>query len=103
MTTHEFGKQENLHLRLNGEPQTVMQSDLNASLIDFHLDYYPGTQAPMDYVSEICLTDTKKNEADPNRTITGKVSMNNISAVQRWCRQELQTGRYARGRPAGNR
>ena len=41
-------------------------------LTDFHVEFYPGTQAPMDFVSEISLID---DEYGPTQ---GVVSMNNI-------------------------
>lgn len=70
LITHVFGKQGQLHLRLNNDAPTEVNDitlPFAVKLCDFRIDYYPGTNAPMDFVSEI--------EADGKR---GQVSMNNI-------------------------
>ena len=71
MITHLFGKNGEVHLRLDGEPQQVLESSVKASLNDFQLAYYAGTRAPMDYVSDIQVTEGQD-------TLNGQVSMNHI-------------------------
>ena len=71
MITHLFGKNGEVHLRLDGEPQQVLESSVKASLNDFQLAYYAGTHAPMDYVSDIQVTEGQD-------TLNGQVSMNHI-------------------------
>ena len=71
MITHLFGKNGEVHLRLDGEPQQVLESSIKASLNDFQLAYYAGTHAPMDYVSDIQVTEGQD-------TLNGQVSMNHI-------------------------
>lgn len=46
-------------------------------LNDFEVVYYPGTRAPMDYVSTVTLTDKADGEADSTQ-ISGRISMNRI-------------------------
>ena len=76
--THLWGQQGEIHLRLN-EPNhnSTLELPFDIALTDFHLDYYPGTQAPMDYVSELKITDSDKQ-------IEGKVSMNNIFSYRHY-------------------
>lgn len=77
--THLFGERGLLRLSLDTPPTTVfMLSDgsmgrlpFQISLNKFHLEYYPGTSAPMDYVSSITITDDKGSRNDT-------ISMNNI-------------------------
>ena len=71
MITHLFGKNGEVHLRLDCEPQQVLESSVKASLNDFQLAYYAGTHAPMDYVSDIQVTEGQD-------TLNGQVSMNHI-------------------------
>ncbi len=69
-----------IHLR-KGESTTRMHlangenSELGfkVTLKNFRIDYYPGTDAPMDYVSELAAND--KNESQ-----TIEISMNNIGS-----------------------
>jgi len=72
LVTHLFGEQGQIHLRLDNTPTQIPHSQLQVSLTDFYLEYYPGTQAPMDFVSEIDI-----KSAD-NDSVHGTVSMNNI-------------------------
>ena len=74
MTTHLFGKQGEVHLRFDTPKaeQTGVCLPFDMRLLDFHIDYYPGTQAPMDFVSEVEVRDNDL------KTVNGKVSMNNI-------------------------
>ena len=68
LITHIFGEQGQVHLRYDGQPQVEgISLPFSVSLRNFHIDYYPGTNAPMDFVSDI--------EADG---VSGQVSMNNI-------------------------
>ena len=77
MVTHLFGKNGEVHLRLDDEPQQVLDSSLDASLQDFRLTYYAGTRAPMDYVSDIRIRDGKDS-------IDGQVSMNHILSYRHY-------------------
>ncbi len=71
MITHLFGKNGEVHLRLDGKPQQVLESSVKASLNDFQLAYYAGTHATMDYVSDTQVTEGQD-------TLNGQVSMNHI-------------------------
>ena len=79
MVTFLFGRQGNIHLRINAPAQQMFCDEKGDSiplpfrikLNGFRIDYYPGTQAPMDYVSQLTVTD---GSLDDN----GTVSMNNI-------------------------
>ncbi len=66
MITHLWGKQGNLSIRL-GETATIADIPFSVSLRDFHIDYYPGSMAPADFVSEI-----------ETEGVSGVVSMNKI-------------------------
>ncbi len=77
LVTHIFGEQGEVHLRLQTSDDSVLAENsenignitipFRLSLLSFHIDYYPGTNAPMDFVSDI--------EAEGVR---GQVSMNHI-------------------------
>ena len=68
LLTHLFGKQGELHLRYDSPATTKgIELPFEVKLSNFHIDYYPGTNAPMDFVSDI--------EAEG---VSGQVSMNNI-------------------------
>ncbi len=77
--THICGVQGRLHLRQDGESATSFTTDdgqeynlpFSVALNEFILEYYPGTSAPMDYVSILEVTDN-------NEICEGRVSMNNI-------------------------
>ncbi len=78
LTTHLTGEQGQIHLRLDntvveqtGDLPTQMSLPFSVQLKDFEVVYYPGTRAPMDYVSQIAVT-------DHDHTIVGSVSMNNV-------------------------
>lgn len=77
MITHLFGKSGEVHLRLDEAPQQVLDSQMEASLQDFQLEYYAGTRAPMDYVSDILLTYRQD-------TLAGQVSMNHIQTFHHY-------------------
>ena len=78
LTTHLFGLQGSIHIRMNENPIQNFKTAENEehklpfsiSLKDFHTEYYPGTTTPMDYVSTIIIHDNKNTE--------GSVSMNKI-------------------------
>lgn len=78
LTTHLFGLQGSIHIRMNENPIKNFKTAENEkhklpfsiSLKDFHTEYYPGTTTPMDYVSTIIIHDNKNTE--------GSVSMNKI-------------------------
>lgn len=79
MITFFFGKQGKIHLRTDASAQQTFCGEKGDSiplpfqvkLDGFRVDYYPGTQAPMDYVSELAVTDGDLHNH-------GTVSMNNI-------------------------
>ena len=74
MITHVWGKQGDIHLRV-GEPAPLQLSttrSLTVTLTDFRIDYYPGSMAPADFVSEIEVA------AEGCAAEKGVVSMNNI-------------------------
>lgn len=80
LITHVFGVQGSVHLRQEAEaPVRTFQSSEGAEvcfpfavqLKDFNLEYYPGTSAPMDFVSVLAVTDGEE-------TAVGEVSMNHI-------------------------
>lgn len=80
LTTHILGVQGSVHLRQGETPVTTFtRSDGNTanfpfriSLKEFHLEYYPGTFAPMDFVSTITIHD------DAKQLFEGEVAMNQI-------------------------
>lgn len=70
MLTHLTGESGEIHLREDGT--TELRSivlPFEVRLTDFSIDYYPGTSAPMDFVSHI--------EILPDHE-AGRVSMNNV-------------------------
>ena len=76
--TWRWGIQGKVHLREGEEAQSFVATDgeecrfpFVVTLRDFELQYYDGTFAPMDYVSNIEIVDGEER-------IKGKVSMNNI-------------------------
>lgn len=79
LITHLDGKQGVLHLRIGDTNiKEFIKSDnkpeslpFEVSLKDFELKYYAGTNAPMDYISILKIT-------DDNEVIEGTVSMNKI-------------------------
>lgn len=80
MVTHLWGKQGDLHLRL-AEPQIIAVHDdpFYVTLTDFYIEYYPGSMAPADFVSEIEITDNGQGRGkSDNPTAKGIVSMNHI-------------------------
>lgn len=79
LVTYLTGVQGSIHLRQGETPVSHFQNrnghkevlPFAISLKSFHLDYYPGTFAPMDYTSTLTVTDS-------GNTTEGKVSMNHI-------------------------
>ena len=77
--THKYGVQGTLHLRQDDKAVaeftlsdgTTRQFPFSIELQNFELQYYEGTFAPMDYVSNIIINDGGGH-------IEGRVSMNNI-------------------------
>lgn len=75
-----FGEQGHLHLRVDGSESTYFENregqaeylPFSVRLEDFHVDCYPGTQTPMDYVSELFV------RASCHDTLRATVSMNHI-------------------------
>ncbi len=77
--TYCTGQHGSIHLR-QGEEAVSAFTDNNGqthtlpfglTLKSFHLDYYPGTQAPMDFVSELVITDGQERHEE-------EVAMNHI-------------------------
>ena len=79
LTSFLTGKQGNIHLRTDGkamqefisEKGTAETLPFHITLDDFHIGYYPGTTAPMDYISDVTVT-------DGNIRQKGTVSMNHV-------------------------
>ena len=76
--TWAFGRQGTIHLRTGEEGRTIADGDgaaeelpFGVRLDDFRVEYYPGTRAPMDYVSRLTFTLDDAGTA-------GEVSMNRI-------------------------
>lgn len=65
LTTHFWGSQGTIHLRLGEEPTAVYLSEekqpislpFAIALKDFEIDYYDGTYAEMDYISTVETSD----------------------------------------------
>lgn len=85
LTTHLWGVQGTLHLRvgeqqfqyINSEDNRVMTMPFALRLTSFHVDTYPGTQSAMDYVSAISVTDV----GQPGKALSElHISMNNIGS-----------------------
>lgn len=74
------GKQGSLHLRLNEEPTSIyldsegndQQFPFTVTLDRFDIEYYPGTRAPLDFVSRIVITDESQSH-------TETIAMNRIA------------------------
>lgn len=85
LVTHLFGKQGSIHLRQNEAVQHTFVSStgesevlpFDISLKDFHLEYYPGTFAPMDFVSMLVVQ-------DKGTSLEGKVAMNHIFSYRNY-------------------
>lgn len=80
MVTHLWGKNGQVHLRLDAPAQQIMDSELSISLHDFSINYYPGTHAAMDYVSTIQVHDGNPAHSP----VTGEVSMNHIFSYKHY-------------------
>ena len=61
--THFSGTSQSMHLRV-GERRNI--GDIEVSLTDFRIDYYPGTTAPRDFISTV-LIDGKEHTVAMNR------------------------------------
>lgn len=80
LVTWIFGQQGHLHLRADGLEATCFEDaeghveylPFSVRLEDFHVDCYPGTQTPMDYVSELSV------RASRHDSLRATVSMNRI-------------------------
>lgn len=78
MITHIWGEQGTLHLRQGHVENSFRVGDADAalpfevSLVDFQTEYYPGTRAPMDFLSRIRIDDHGVSD-------TAVVSMNHIA------------------------
>lgn len=84
--THLFGLQGSVHLRKeNKEPVQLFTTAEGAEkpfpfhlyLTDFQLDYYPGTQAPMNFTSHLVIKDGEES-------VEGEVSMNHIYSYRNY-------------------
>lgn len=84
VTSYLFGRQGRVHLRCDSDAVCVYESSdgkecilpFELALTDFQLKYYPGTLAPMDYISEVKIINTD------GQTAIGEVSMNNVYSYQ---------------------
>lgn len=86
LITHLFGLQGSVHLRQDStEPvQTFTTTDgteeafpFQLYLSSFHLEYYPGTVAPMDFVSNLLVK-------DGDEELEGEVAMNHIYSYRNY-------------------
>lgn len=86
LITHIYGLQGIVHLRQDADAPTKLFSTTNGTprqfpfklyLKDFTLSYYPGTSAPMDFISSIRVE-------DGGRTAEGEVSMNHIYSYRNY-------------------
>ncbi len=85
LATYCTGQHGSIHLRQGeGAVSTFTDGDgvshalpFGLRLKAFHLDYYPGTQAPMDYVSELLIT-------DGNTEHEAQVAMNHICSYRHY-------------------
>lgn len=79
------GRQGTLHLRVGDRPApeftaadgTVLRLPFGVTLEEFRIDYYPGTRAPMDFVSRIAL------EGDAG-IVREEVAMNRIARFEHY-------------------
>ena len=79
LVTHIYGKQGVVHLRKGDSPvrEYVLEDGTRApfpfsvSLEDFHIEYYPGSYAPCDYVSTLKVAGDRED-------VAASVSMNRI-------------------------
>lgn len=86
LTTHLYGIQGAIHLRQDAAPvATFTLPDgetaifpFEVSLKEFSLEYYPGTYAPMDFVSTIIINDGTEESHE------GEVSMNHIYSYRNY-------------------
>lgn len=86
LTTHLCGIQGAIHLRQDSPPtatftlphERTAHFPFQVSLKEFHLDYYPGTFAPMDFVSTIVIHD------GTNGNHEGEVAMNHILSYRNY-------------------
>lgn len=76
--TRMFGRQGTIHLRRGEEQCSFTDSDgaecrlpFGVRLEEFRVEYYPGTQAPMDYVSRLVVRDGQGE-------VSGEAAMNRI-------------------------
>lgn len=81
LVTHLYGLQASIHLRKGESTNVIANKETGKTdtlpfmvkMVQFSLKTYPGTQSPMDYMSEILITD-KEEQTDTSLGI----SMNNI-------------------------
>lgn len=98
LVTHVWGVQGSLYLRqeVDRPVRTFVASDgevkpfpFGVRLEDFRVEYYPGTSAPMDFVSRLLVD-------DGSATAGGEVSMNRIYSYRHY--RFYQSGYDADGR-----
>ncbi len=79
------GKQGTLHLRIGEEPISIyidskgseQHLPFQVELEKFYIEYYPGTHAPMDFISHIIITDNDKK-------VIEKIAMNHIARFKNY-------------------
>ncbi len=85
LVTYLSGLRGSVHLRQGEAPVSSFtasdgrthQLPFSLSLEEFHLEYYPGTLAPMDFVSEIAIDDN-------GQARNSRISMNNICSYRHY-------------------
>ena len=87
ITTYLTAERGTIHLRQNQASNTFsLDNNLTAtlpfsvSLKSFSIECYPGTDAPMDYVSTLLITDGKKEQGTDGSEMN--ISMNHIGSYQ---------------------
>lgn len=94
LVSHLTGEQGKVHLRLADTDSLLEEENITLpfeiGLKDFHLEYYPGTRAPMDFVSDLQITDGEQQ-------VEGKVSMNNIFSYRHYRFYQAQYDSDAKG------
>ncbi len=85
LTTYCTGQHGSIHLRQGEEAVSTFTDGDGAThalpfgltLKAFHLDYYPGTQAPMDFLSELIISDGGERHEE-------RVAMNHICSYRHY-------------------
>ncbi len=100
LITHIWGKQGTVHLRIEHptsefitDDHYVHQLPFLLQLREFKVEYYPGTQSPMDYVSRVecgshpsdfSTLSNSSNSSNPSNSSSISISMNHIGEYQHY-------------------